>query len=106
MRSLQRLIYASVATLAISGGSASAEPVCRTLLPDGRIVLARPFMDQGELTCPGVTLPPMATAQRQFDATTLPSMRFTTGQIGPFTTGHIGPLTTFSNSPPAALPRR
>ncbi|HEX7968977.1 MAG TPA: hypothetical protein VF502_12225 [Stellaceae bacterium] len=105
MRSLQRLLYAPLAALAIS--AASAEPVCRTLLPDGRIVLARPFMDQGELSCPRITLPPMATAQRQFGATTLPSTRFTTGQIGPFTTGPIGPLTTFSNSlPPATVPHR
>jgi hypothetical protein len=44
----------------------------------------------------------------------MPSMRFTTGTIGPFTTGQIGPFTTgeigtfttFSNSAPAAAMHR
>lgn len=99
----------------------SAEPMCQGVLPDGRVVLARPFLTGNGLACPSLTDIARMTQHRPEPAT-LPSMRFTTGEIGPFTTGeigpfttgeigpfttgHIGPLTTFSNSPPSMAAHR
>jgi hypothetical protein len=96
---------------AILGGAtvASAEPFCRTVLPDGHIVLSRPVLDGNALVCR--TAPNAQTVMPRGSAmATAPSMRFTTGtigpfttgEIGPFTTGEIGPFTTFPSSTPAA----
>lgn len=100
---------------------ALGEPMCRGVLPDGRVVLARPLFTAGGIACPSLTDIARMTQHRPEPAT-LPSMRFTTGEIGPFTTGeigpfttgeigpfttgHIGPLTTFSNSPPSMAAHR
>jgi hypothetical protein len=92
-------------------GSAAAEPLCRTGLADGRVVLSEPFHGVNGLSCPSATAPLM---RPEAGINTVPSMRFTTGPIGPFTTGSLPPvtggslppLTTFSNSPPAAANRR
>jgi hypothetical protein len=81
-------------------GSAAAEPLCRTILDDGRIVLSRPFLSVGGLACPRIAAVPQLERR---PVITQPRMRFTTGAIGPFTTGSLPPLTTFSNSQPAAL---
>jgi hypothetical protein len=97
--------------LVASIGSAAAEPLCRTVLADGRVVLSEPFHGVNGLSCPSATAPLM---RPEAGINTVPSMRFTTGPIGPFTTGSLPPvtggslppLTTFSNSPPAAANRR
>lgn len=91
-------------------GAASAEPMCRAVLNDGRVVLAEPLRGPNGLFCPSL---PVATQTQPMAGSTLPSMSFTTGQIGPFTTGSLPPvttgslppLTTFSNSQPAATRR-
>jgi hypothetical protein len=74
-------------------GSAAAEPFCRAVLAEMAAV-------------PRMRLEP--------GGSTMPSMSFTTGPIGPFTTGSLPPvttgslppLTTFSNSHPATATRR
>jgi len=94
--------------LVVTGLPAAAQPVCRTILNDGRVVLSEPFRDMNGLTCTA----PFALHQEHAEArrNILPSTSFTTGPIGPFTTGSLPavttgslpPLTTFSNSQPAA----
>ncbi len=93
-------------------GSAAAEPLCRTVLTDGRVVLSEPFRGVNGLSCPGIAAAPRMRPEP--GGTTIPSMSFTTGPIGPFTTGSLPPvttgslppLTTFSNSHPATATRR
>ncbi len=93
-------------------GSAAAEPLCRTVLTDGRVVLSEPFRGVNGLSCPGIAAAPRMRPEP--GGTTMPSMSFTTGPIGPFTTGSLPPvttgslppLTTFSNSHPATATRR
>ena len=84
-------------------GSAAAEPLCRTVLTDGRVVLSEPFHGVNGLSCPSTTAPLM---RPEAGINTSPSMRFTTGSLPPVTGGSLPPLTTFSNSPPAAANRR
>jgi hypothetical protein len=111
MKSPLVLLHLSLALMILASATAvSAEPFCRTVLPDGRIALSRPMLDGNTLVCrSGFTVAPRSSI-----VATMPSMRFTTGAIGPFTTGQIGPfttgeigtLTTFSNSAPAAAMHR
>ena len=107
MQSRLKLLYLSLAALAVIAvaTAASAEPFCRTLLSDGRIILSRPVFDGNGLVCRSIAAVPMTTRQRSAEPT-LPSMRFTTGEIGPFTTGEIGPFTTFSNTAHAPAAHR
>jgi hypothetical protein len=105
MRLLSLFLHLALvlAMLAVAG-SASAEALCRTVLPDGRAILSRPMLEGNMLVCGFVGNPTSLLARR---APLLPSMRFTTGtigpfttgEIGPFTTGEVGPFTTFSNTP-------
>jgi hypothetical protein len=80
-----------------AAGSAGAEPFCRTVLADGRVVLSEPLRGVNGLFCPSAAavrrMPP------EIGGSTLPSTRFTTGPIGPFTTGNLPPVTT-GNLPP------
>lgn len=104
MRSLWQLISSSLAALVI--GAALCPPagaqLCRDITPDGRLsILSGPRADGADRPCNTLMVAP--TTQQRF-RTVAPTMRFTTGEIGPFTTGEIGPFTTFSNSPTA--PRR
>lgn len=106
MRSPWRLISSSLATLAI--GAALCHPasaqLCRDITPDGRLsMLPGPRADGAGRPCNTLFVAP--TTQQRF-RTVAPTMRFTTGEIGPFTTGEIGPFTTFSNSQPTAPRRR
>jgi hypothetical protein len=97
--------------LVVGIGSAAAEPLCRTVLTDGRVVLSEPFRGVNGLSCPGSAA---ILRMRPELGSTPPSMSFTTGSIGPFTTsslppvttGGLPPLTTFSNSHPATATRR
>jgi hypothetical protein len=103
-RSLRPVIPVMAACL-VATASASAAPICRTVLPDGRVILSRPIATQGGLICqsPFVAQTPVSPNLRRG---TPPTMGFTTGQIGPFTTGEIGPFTTFSNSMPRSSKSR
>ena len=91
--------------------SAAAEPLCRTTLSDGRVVLSEPFRGINGLSCSSIAATPRI---QQFGSSTPPSMNFTTGPIGPFTTGSLPPVTTgslpplitFSNSHPVTATRR
>ena len=89
----------AAACLAAASSAASAMPVCRTALPDGRIILTRPIAREGRLFCRGPFIPRRSIAPK-LGGNALPFMGYTTGRIGPFTTGEIGPFTTFSNSVP------
>jgi hypothetical protein len=118
MRALCRLAFCSLLLLATSlfaPAPASADSLCRTVMPDGRVFFTRPIIGGNQLFCRDLSRAPSTT---NFAA--LPFVRFTTGeigplttpigpvttgQIGPFTTGSIGPLTTFTNSAPATLHR-
>jgi hypothetical protein len=89
----------ALAVVCCAAGSARAD-VCRQRLPDGRVILTLP---PPGVPCVGTHPLPM---QRTHVAPSVvpsaqPSMRFTTGEIGPFTTGRLGPVTTFSNTVPA-----
>ncbi len=92
--------------------SAAAEPFCRTVLTDGRVVLSEPLRGVNGLSCPDMAAVPRMRPEP--GGSTMPSMSFTTGPIGPFTTGSLPPvttgslppLTTFSNSHPATATRR
>lgn len=100
--------------LVVLGGASSAwsQPLCRSVLPDGRVLLSRPVVDGGSFVCRPVSRALTAPSPILLP---VPSTKFTTGTIGPFTTGQIGPFTsgeigpfttgetgpftTFSNSP-------
>jgi len=111
---MMRPCHAPLAMLLLVAGvgSAAAEPLCRTVLTDGRVVLSEPFRGVNGLSCPGIAAAPRMRPEP--GGTTMPSMSFTTGPIGPFTTGtlppvttgSLPPLTTFSNSHPATATRR
>jgi len=102
----------AVLLLVAGVGSAAAEPFCRTVLIDGRVVLSEPLRGVNGLSCPSIAAVPRMRPEA--GGSTMPSMSFTTGPIGPFTTGSLPPvttgslppLTTFSNSPPATATRR
>ena len=109
-----RPCYAPLAMLLLVAGigSATAEPLCRTVLTDSRVVLSEPLRGVNGLSCPSTAVVPRMP--REPGGSTQPSMSFTTGPIGPFTTGSLPPvttgslppLTTFSNSHPATATRR
>jgi hypothetical protein len=73
------------------------------VLEDGRVVLIEPVRTWDGLACPGVVAVPH---RPRTIGMVPPSMRLTTGPIGPFTTGRLPPLTTFSNSQPTTPLRR
>jgi hypothetical protein len=79
---------------------------CR-VMPDGRLMMmSGPFADDVGGPCPDFREFRRTPPAEQTIQPAAPTMRFTTGPIGPFTTGEIGPLTTFSNAPPATTRRR
>jgi len=93
MQSLSVVLHLSLALTILGGVSgASAEPLCRVVLPDGRVILSRPVLEGNSLVC-------SPTFMSQGAAPTIPSMRFTTGTVGPFTTGAVGPFTTGTVGP-------
>jgi len=105
LRSAMRLLYVpfGMVLLAATARPASAE-FCR-VMPDGRLMMSSgPFADDVDGPCP-YYLSSQPQPQQAIQPAA-PTMRFTTGAIGPFTTGEIGPLTTFSNAPPAVSRHR
>jgi len=79
---------------------------CRNVLPDGRIVVAGPLVDELGRPCTVFHNTPLAPHPEFVVPRQQPRAGFTTGEIGPFTTGDLGPFTTFSNSNAAPAPMR
>jgi hypothetical protein len=96
MRSLP-LIAVAVSLGLASAADASAH--CGNVLPDGRVIVRGPLVDQFGRPCQGTFARP-PVIERRVPEPVAPRNGFTTGEVGPFTTGEIGPFTTFSNSPP------
>lgn len=98
-RSPKPVLPVIAAACLVAASTASATPICRTVLADGRIILTRPIAQEGRLFCrsPFIARRPIAP---KLGGNVRPFMGFTTGRIGPFTTGEIGPFTTFSNTMP------
>jgi hypothetical protein len=73
-------------------------------LPDGRVILSGPLVDEFGRPCTAFHVAPQAPRPEFLVPRQAPG--FTTGAIGPFTTGELGPFTTFSNSNIAPAPTR
>jgi hypothetical protein len=97
------LLIAAVVALGLAP-AAEASAHCGNVLPDGRVIVRGPLVDEFGRPCQGTFVRP-PVIERRIPAPSVPHTGFTTGEIGPFTTGEIGPFTTFSNSvPPANSP--